>query len=312
MPAKPTYEQLEKKIELLEEEIRQHKTQDTSNIQAKKNYARFLKFLPVPVLVQKADGLITYLNPAFTQTFGWSLQELQGNEDLYVPLDIRDELNTRIKRMPRNKAILQMNSRRLVKNGNILNVSMQIGLDKDEDFNPTEMIIVLRDITMEQRSQKNRSAMNRISQALPRYPELKKLLYYVNTEIKALLGTEGANVILLDKDQKEFYFASSAHDDPSTRERIEKTRFNVDELISGQVVKTGKPLIVNDFSNHLDVYENRDKKVGYKIRNVILVPLQSKDRIIGVLSADNKKHGLFDQTDLVILNTIAGAVALSI
>ena len=85
------------------------------------------------------------------------------------------------------------------------------------------MIIVLKDVTMENREKANRDAMRRISQALPRYPDLKQLLFFVNSEIKTLLGTESANTILLSKNQKEFFFLSAAHDDPSTRARIEKS-----------------------------------------------------------------------------------------
>jgi signal transduction histidine kinase len=40
--------------------------------------------------------------------------------------------------------------------------------------------------------------------------------------------------------------------------------------------------------------------------------LRSRDRIIGVLTAINKKHGTFEQTDVELLSMIAAAVALSI
>jgi len=185
-------------------------------------------------------------------------------------------------------------------------------VDKDQNNNPEGMIIVLRDMTMEKRIQRNRDAVARISQVLPQYPDLRKLLFYVNTEIKELLETQSANTILLNETQKEFYFLSATHDDPTTRERIEKARFPVDELLSGQVVKTGNSIIVNDLSDGRNQYKSRDQNLGYKVKNVILVPLRNKDRIIGILAADNKKTGDFDDTDLETLNTIAATVALSI
>ncbi|MBU0463108.1 MAG: GAF domain-containing sensor histidine kinase, partial [Proteobacteria bacterium] len=69
---------------------------------------------------------------------------------------------------------------------------------------------------------------------------------------------------------------------------------------------------VNDLSNDQYQYESRDRTIGYKVKNVILVPLRNKDRIIGILAADNKKTGDFDNTDLETLNTISATVALSI
>ena len=50
----------------------------------------------------------------------------------------------------------------------------------------------------------------------------------------------------------------------------------------------------------------------FKSRNMLDVPLKSGERIIGVLCAINKKKGVFDQSDVELLNLIAGTVALSI
>ena len=313
MAHKPTYEQLELKIRAFEAENSNATEADQNTRDAKRDFKRFLQFLPYPVLVRDVNGLVSYINPAFTRTFGWTSKELKGKkENLCSPNSLKNEINDEIKKLPVHKNILHLTTKKLTKDGRLLDVVIRIGVDKDQDNNPGEMIIVLKDITMELRNKRNRDAMNRISQALPQYPDLKKLLFYVNSEIKELLGTQGANTILLDKSQKHFYLLSAAHDDPKTRERIEKARFSIDELLAGQVVKTGKPMIVNQFSKSQHKYSSRDHKIGYRVKNVLLVPLKSPDRIIGILAADNKKTGDFDNTDLEILNTIAATVALSI
>lgn len=313
MTQKPTYEELDLKVKALEQDMAGAEETREVTRAAKKNYKRFLRFLPYPVLVRDAKGLVTYLNPAFTKTFGWTLRELKGKRGKqYVPEERKNELTNRIKNLPVQKSVLQLSTKRLTKEGKVLDVILRIGVDKDQDNNPEGVIIVLRDVTMERRNKRNRNAMNRISQVLPQYPDLRKLLFYINTEIKELLETESANTILLDDTQKEFYFLSAVHDDPTRRERMEKTRFSVDELLSGQVVKTGVPLMVNNFSDDHQKYKSRDKAIGYKIKNVLLVPLKNKERTIGILAADNKKTGDFDETDLETLNTIASTVALSI
>ena len=309
----PTYEELILRIEELEKLT--HRTREAFQITrtARRNYKRFLRFLPYPILVRDPEGLVSYLNPAFTHTFGWTLNELKGKKgDEYVPKALSDELKNKIKHLPIKKDTLQFYTKRLTKEGKMLDVLLRVGIERSKSSNPGGMIIVIRDVTMEKRFNRNREAMTRISQMLPQYPDLRKLLFFINTEIKNLLETESANTILLDETQKEFYFLSAAHDDPATRERIDKTRFPVDELLSGQVVKTGKPLIVNNLSERQDQYESRDRKIGYKVKNVLLVPLRTKDRIIGILAADNKKTGDFDETDLETMNTIAATVALSI
>ncbi|SDT84950.1 GAF domain-containing protein [Desulfobacula phenolica] len=313
MVQKPTYEELLIKIESLEKEVQNVKEAYQVQTAEKENHQRFLKFLPYPVLARDAKERVTYLNPAFTKTFGWTLNEMKGKIGKnYVPDSLKTELRDKIKMLPYSKNILQFNTKRLTKNGDILDVVIRIGVDRDKNKNPEGVIIVLKDVTMEKRIDRNRTAMNRISKVLPQYPGLKKLLFYVNTEIKELLNVESANTILLDEAQKEFYFFSVAHDDPTTREHIEKTRFAMSELMSGQVVKTGKPIIVNTPSDDRQLYQLRNRKMGYKIKNLLLVPLKNKDRIIGILAADNKKTGDFDETDLETLNTISATVALSI
>jgi signal transduction histidine kinase len=52
--------------------------------------------------------------------------------------------------------------------------------------------------------------------------------------------------------------------------------------------------------------------LGYKTRNLALVPLRGREEITGVLCAINKKAGAFDEPDIELLNMIAGTVALSI
>lgn len=276
-------------------------------------YHDLLEFLPYPVLVRDTNEKITYLNPAFTRTFQWTLDDLKGTEGKqYVPVYLRNELNIRIKTMFHSDSTLQLNTRRLTKDGQALKVDIRIGIQKDRNGKPASIITVLRDVTMEDRIDKNREAINRISLALPQYPELRPLLSYITHEIKDLLKAEVANVILLDDSRKEFYFLSSAHDDPGTQKKIEKVRLSVDQMASGQVLKTGKPMIINESSDESNLYQLRDEKLGYKVRNVILVPLRSQEKIIGILTADNKKEGRFDQTDLETMSTIAGTVALSL
>jgi GAF domain-containing protein len=159
---------------------------------------------------------------------------------------------------------------------------------------------------------RNNEALLRISMALPKYPDLENLLDYVNDEVKRLLNSEGSVVLLVDEAEQEFYVLGAAYDATDTKKRVKEVRFPMEQLVAGKVVKTGQPMIVSDTSMEPHLHEERDKKLGYKTRNLILVPLRSRDRIIGVLSAINKKEGQFNEKDQELLSLIAGTVALSI
>jgi GAF domain-containing protein len=159
---------------------------------------------------------------------------------------------------------------------------------------------------------RNSDALLRISMALPKHPDLEDLLDYVNDEVKRLLNAEGSVALLLDEEKEEFYVLGAAYDAMDTERRVKEVRFPVEQLVAGKVVKTGQPLIISDTSLEPHLHEERDKKLGYKTRSLILAPLRSRERTIGVLSAINKKEGFFNAKDLELLSLIAGTVALSI
>ncbi len=151
----------------------------------------------------------------------------------------------------------------------------------------------------------------RISQALHEHNNLESLLNYITSEVKELLGTEAAVVLLLDHETRELYFIASAHEDPEVGRRVKEIRFSLDQLASGKVIKTGEPLIYYETSDET-LYPERDKKLGYVSRNLISMPLRAEGRIIGVLNAVNKIEGTFYSRDIDLLSMVAGTVALSI
>jgi len=123
---------------------------------------------------------------------------------------------------------------------------------------------------------------------------------------------EGAMVILLDEEKKEFFFLGGAYEDGATRSRARQIRFPMDRGVAGKVVRTGQAVIVLDTAKDSDFYSFVAHKLGLPTRNMMDVPLRSGDRIIGVLCAINKKEGTFDQADVELLSLIAGTVELSV
>ena len=313
MSEKLLHESPEIKIRSLQKELERIKRGRSLSSVAIKRHRRFLRFLPYPVLVRDPKGLITYLNPAFTKTFGWSLKELKGHlGDQHVPEDLKDELSQKARTLAPNKSTLQFNSRRLTKKKAVLDVKIRVGIDRDHNNNRGDMILVLKDVTMENRINRTQNTMNRISKSLPQYPELRRLLFFINNEIKDLLGTGNATTLLLTRDRKELFFLSAAHEDWDAREQIEKARFPVEDLLAGKVVKTGLPLMINDSSANEEKTGSYESKFGYPVKNILMVPLRIEDQIIGAMAADNKKTGNFDETDLETLNILATTVTLSI
>ena len=281
-------------------------------LKSERRFRTLLDFAPYSILVFSMDGLVIYLNPAFTEVFGWTLAELQGKRIDYVPPELIAENREHLRKLMAEKVIRRYETRRLTKDGRSLDVVWRASVFEDAGGEPAGVLVILRDITRVKRIARNNEAMLRISMALPEYPELYELLDFVSGIIKELMETEGGLVILLDEQRQELFLRGAAYDDSATQQRAKETRFFVDELVAGKVIQTGRPIVLNDIPADSKIHNARDKKLGYHTRSLLLVPLKSQERTIGTLCAVNKKEGGFDQADEELLSMLAGTVVLSI
>ncbi|CCK78858.1 sensor histidine kinase [Desulfobacula toluolica] len=275
-------------------------------------YRKILEFIPYPIIVYDEKGLVSYLNPSFSKTFGWSIEELKGKPVPFVPQALKAETHEMINKFETQKSLARYETKRLTREGKVLDVVLWAASHSRVKTGPTETFVILRDITEEKRLEANNKTIMRISAVLPEYPELEDLMNYISKEVKELLNTEGAVVLLYDEIKEELFFTGASYDDFDTEKRTKTIRFPVDSLLAGKIIKTGEYALVNDIEKLADNYPERDEKLGYKTKSLLEVPIKSEDRIIGVLCAINKKQNRFDYNDMELMTMIAGTVAISI
>ena len=301
-------------IETLQD-ISKRKWAEQALSESRRHLRTLLDFAPYAIVVFDLDGRVDYLNPAFTETFGWTLAELEGQRIPYTPPDLKQETGEMVKKLTTEKVILRYQTKRLTKDGRLRDVVLRGTIYTDAQGQPAGELVILRDITREKRIALNNEAMLRISMALPEYPDLEELLDYISGEVIKLLGTKGAVVVLIDEQRQELFFPGVAYDDTLTQKRVKEIRWPIeqmDQVVAGKGARSEEPIIVNDTSKITRSFPVRDEKLGYETKNFLQVPLKSSDRIIGFLTAINKKEGIFEQPDVELLSTIAGTVVLSI
>ncbi len=103
--------------------------------------------IPDAVVIYDLDGNVTYLNPAFEETFGWTLSELFGKRTDFVPDESREETMAAVSRLLQGDKNMKLITKRLTKDGRKLHVNITATLFDDADGNPAGSIIVLRDET---------------------------------------------------------------------------------------------------------------------------------------------------------------------
>lgn len=114
----------------------------------KEVYESLLEASPDPIVIYDLEGRVTYLNPAFEETFKWNLEELKGKRIPFVPEEERHKTIELIQEMLRTgKKVKGFETKRTTKEGQVLEISISSSIYKDHTGNPAGILVILRDIT---------------------------------------------------------------------------------------------------------------------------------------------------------------------
>ncbi|MBN2232705.1 MAG: transporter substrate-binding domain-containing protein [Deltaproteobacteria bacterium] len=102
---------------------------------------------PNPMVVYDDRGHPTYLNPAFTELFGWTAEELAGGTIPFVPESEREQAMAKIRELYATGRVPLFTTRRLTKKGDMLDIMLSARLVHDTAGRAVEMVVNLADIT---------------------------------------------------------------------------------------------------------------------------------------------------------------------
>jgi signal transduction histidine kinase len=143
--------------------------------------------------------------------------------------------------------------------------------------------------------------LQRVTAALLQKLTLDEVLALVRHEARDVTGAKGGSVFLLED---EAWLREASHDselDPLAQ------RLPVVGTVTGEAMRSGKPMLVNDYA--ATVTETRTRSL--KTDSLLAVPLQVEGSSIGALNVANKPGG-FTENDVRLLSLLAdvGAVAI--
>jgi two-component system NtrC family sensor kinase len=144
-----------------------------------------------------------------------------------------------------------------------------------------------------------------VGQAVTSLLDLERV---VNRAVEAavfLTGAEEGFLLLVDQETKELYMRAGKG---LSQKDARSFRVKVEDSLSGQVITTGKPIMVSS--------EDQEKfklKTGYLVKSLLHVPLKLGNVVIGVLSVHNRvSPKAFTDNDLHTLTTLAGYATVAI
>ncbi len=137
--------------------------------------------------------------------------------------------------------------------------------------------------------------------------ELDDMLIRVVDAARDVLGAERGTVFLYDEGKNELYV------EVGTGLEVEEIRFPADQGIAGLCAGTLKIVNVPDAYSHEGFNQAIDRKMGYRTRCILSVPLIGLDNnLVGVLQLINKTEGTFSSEDERVAEVLASQCAVAL
>lgn len=135
-------------------DISQQKQADEAVRAGEERYRLLMESSPDPVVLYDLEGNTSYVNPAFAQLFGWQPAELLGKRLDFVPEENWPETRWAIEQVQKTGGLASLDTRRLTKDGRILDIQLSATQLKDKDGNPEGAMVILRDISKRKQAER--------------------------------------------------------------------------------------------------------------------------------------------------------------
>lgn len=154
------------------------------------------------------------------------------------------------------------------------------------------------------------STLNIITRQLTSTLDLQLLLKNILENAVAILNSEAGSLFLVDAQTDEMIFQVTVGPVASN---LVGQRLPAGTGFVGKAVISRQPVIINDVQASIGYNPATDKQTGYITRTILAVPMEVKERVIGVIEIINKKDGLpFITEDQNLLSAFAGQAAVAI
>jgi phosphoserine phosphatase RsbU/P len=148
-----------------------------------------------------------------------------------------------------------------------------------------------------------------ISAALNSTLNVDELLELIMSSAAELLNAETSSLLLLDEESGDLVI-HVATGEPG--EKVERRHVPSGQGIAGAVLESGEPANVADAKSDSRFYQVMDEATGFETKNMLALPLKSRDATIGVVEVINKRDGSFTDEDEALAGALANQAAIAI
>lgn len=150
-----------------------------------------------------------------------------------------------------------------------------------------------------------------IAQAVNSSIRLQQVLQLIVTSVKRMLGIKAVAIRLLDRDEDGKRYFGHAISEGLSHEYLSKGRVIVDESPIDQDVLAGQTIQVADVAR-TELFQYADELTKEGIRSMVVVPLMSKGRTIGVMRIYKSQPRRASAEEIRLVNAFAEEAGVAI
>jgi PAS domain S-box-containing protein len=279
-------------------ELAERKRTEITLRESEERYRLLLESSPDPIVVYNMSGRATYVNPAFEQTFGFTSESVFGKTIDFVPEESWPETRNAIENMLKGKKIHLFETRRLTKDGRVLDVQISSTLYRDQAGQPVGNIVILRDISALKKAEKVLKKYHDQLEELvaERTAELAKTNRQLEQEIEERKRAENA----LRKREKELEAQSHHLEEVNTALKVLLKQRETDKKELGENVLSNVKELISPYVNRL----NKSRLSTHQKTLVNIMESNLKNIISPFISNLSSKYFNFTPMEIKVANLV--------
>ncbi len=216
---------------------------------SEERYRLLIESSPDPIVVYNLQGEAVLVNPAFEQVFGLRREELIGKNIDFVPEESWPETREAIENMLSGQKIHLFETKRLTRDGRLLDVQLSSTLYFDEKGNPAGNIVTLRDISAQKNAE--RELLKYHSQLGERVAERTAELAKANAQLAQEVEDRKRAEAELRKREKELKAQSLHLEEVNTALRVLLKQRDDDKKELGAIVSSNVRELISPYLDRL-------------------------------------------------------------
>ncbi|MDM8544087.1 response regulator [Desulfococcaceae bacterium HSG9] len=298
---------------------------------SEKKYRELVQNANSIIIRMTPQGKITFFNDFAQRFFGYSEDEILGRNAMGTIIPETEstgrDLETIIgiiKRCPEQYRYNENENMR--SNGERVWIAWSNNSIRDNHENFIEILCIGNDITDKKRSEEalqksnddltarvgELAMLNHISKIISKGPDLYTALDTVIQEVGRLFDAKGASIALLNE-MEGLEMTIVAHF-KTVEDETSMVNYKLPYTpVTEQIVLKGKSVVISDASTDIRLKPVRELLLSRGIRSLMVVPLKTPGKIIGVIIVSRgQKDRVFTPSKVKLVETIAGHLSAAI